>query len=187
MLRKILSFFGKKKHSTDKPKFSLENAFELDPIDFVQEFCYKFKRLDADNWIVQHDLPSNFFQRVFRSHLKGIPVQVDLVWNAEKFIIERSLGIFEGEYAEFFKIIHTGESILTLVRLKDYGECFSDWKYNLERINPELQLCSENPIAFIQTRCGKGLMLERFGHTQIWMVEDWAKIEKTILKRESFY
>jgi hypothetical protein len=180
----LISFFKNFKPRFNKPKFCLEKTFELDPTDLIKEFCYKFKCLDADNWVIDSNLSNIFFEKLFYNQITSGFTEIDIVWNTEKLKIKRAFGIIEGFNAEIFHFIYKKNRILIIYFIKDYGKSFENWKANFQSLSSEIQIPIEYPLGFIQNSHGKGLLLEKFGHTQIWVVENWFMVCDTILKRK---
>jgi hypothetical protein len=180
----LISFFKKFKLPLNKPKFCLEKTFELDPIDLIKDFRYKFKCLDGDNWVIDSNMSNTFFDKLFHNQITAGFTEIDIVWNTDKLKIKRAFGIIEGFNAEIFHFIYEKNRILKFYLIKDYGKSFENWKANFQSLSSEIQIPIEYPLGFIQNKHGNGLLLEKFGHTQIWVVENWFLVSKTILTRK---
>lgn len=181
MFEFISSFWKNRNSRTD---LVLEEiSFELDPSDLIKEFCFKIKNLDEQNWVIQPDLKSSILDNLFHNQFSSKFTALSIVWNTKTVTIKRAYGVVEGYYAEIFHFHYNKERILLLYRFNDYGVNYHHWLPNFKILSSQIRMESDNPIGFIQNKNGKGILFEKFGHSQIWVVEKWELVNEVLLRR----
>jgi hypothetical protein len=184
---KLFSFFNnsfKHKHPVSiKPSFSLESSFELDPAEFLAEFCQKIKSLDGNNWIINDNLGKGLFDLWFLPSTVIKYSELTTVWNSKKINIKYYYTYIDGFQTDIFEFFHNDERILTLQKIKDYGKNFHNYQKNIAPILPSVNLFDNVEPLFLQNRYGDGILLEKFGHTQRWWIEDWFTVRQFLMVR----
>jgi hypothetical protein len=72
---------------------------------------------------------------------------------------------------------------LTLQKIKDYGKNYKNCQEKIKLIEPTKISPQEIQPFFLQNRLGDGIILEKFGHTQRWWIENWFILRQIITLR----
>jgi len=166
-----------------KPKLTQEDTFQLDPAEILVDFCQKIKSLDKENWLINDNLGKDIFNEWFECPVVVKFSDLTTVWNTKKIKIKYSYTNIDGFNTDIFEFFHDNERIMTLQKIKDYGKNFHNYQKKIESIESKLNFDSDIPMGFLQNRFGEGIMLEKFGHTHRWWIEDWFTLRQFVLTR----
>lgn len=166
-----------------KPRLVLENAFELDPTEFLAEFSQKIKSLDQNNWLINDNLDQSLFELWFRAPTLVKSSKLTTVWNSKKIKIKYCYTYIDGFQADVYEFFHENERVLTLQKIKDYGKNYKNCQEKIKLIEPTKISPQEIQPFFLQNRLGDGIILEKFGHTQRWWIENWFILRQIITLR----
>lgn len=167
-----------------KPKLTQEGTFELDPAEILIDFCQKVKSLDKGNWFLVNNFGKGLlFYEWFANPVVVKYSDVTTVWNTKKIKIKYSYTVIDGFDTDLFEFFHNKERILILQKIKDYGKTFRCHQKKIEQVMPELNFNPEMQIAFLQNGFGEGVILEKFGHTHRWWIDDWPTVRQFVLAK----
>lgn len=169
--------------SYSKPKLTQEETFELDPAEILVDFCQKIKSLDKDNWLINSDLGKEIFEDWFEYPLAVKFFDLTTVWNSKKIKIKLSYAIIDGFQTDIFEFFHDKERIMTLQKIKDYGKTFYHHQKKMQSVESKLKFPLDTQLAFLQNSLGEGIMLEKFGHTHRWRIENWFTVHQFVLTK----
>jgi len=167
-----------------KPKLTQEDTFQLDPAEILIDVCQKLKSLNRRNWLISENIGKvPLFYEWFANPVVVKYSDLTTVWNTKKIKIKYSYTVVDGFDTDLFEFFHNNERIMILQKIKDYGKTFATQQKKIEQIEPKLNFNSDMQIAFLQNRLGEGIILEKFGHTYRWWIEDWSTVRQFVLTR----